>query len=249
MAFAVGFRKRFTNNWSAGATYLLSGNKDNASQFDRQPSNPFDLDDEFGTSQHDQRHRFTANWVWRLPHDFIFSGLVYGSSGNAVRSGRRDGSVANGLDLYGTAPAARGLIPRPICGLDPRFDAACSFLGIPDGTRIPRNAARADAVFRVDLRIGWQLYASEGVFIEPTLEIFNVFNRENFDPQTFNTNVGSSGYGQPGRSANQPLSPTPTSARRHRAVLGLRIRANPSPGLHGPGLFLCGSTVVSIHHL
>ena len=199
---SVAYTKRFTNNWSAGATYLLSRNRDNASQFDRQPSNPFDLDDEYGISEHDQLHRFTANWVWRLPHEFLFSGVVYSASGLARRA------ILSGADLYGTAPQSRGLIPRPTCGLEPRIAAACAQLGIPDGTRIPRNSIRSDSVFRVDLRFAWRLRISEGaVSIEPSFELFNLFNRENYDPRRYGTNLGSGAFGQPGRSSSLPYLP------------------------------------------
>ena len=158
----------------------------------------FDLEDEFGTSQHDQRHRLTANWVWQMPYNFIFSGLVFGASGLARLT------EAN-FDLFGDARRLRN--GRPTCGLDPRFDFACGVLGIPNGTRVPRNSFRSDSVFRVDIRFGWRAYLGEDDFIEPSIEVFNLFNRENYDPLTYNTNLGSSGFGSPGRSANLPYLP------------------------------------------
>jgi hypothetical protein len=48
---------------------------------------------------------------------------------------------------------------------------------------------------------------TEQVSIEPTFEVFNLFNRNNLDPATFNTNLGSPGFGNPGRSSNQPYLP------------------------------------------
>ncbi len=114
---SLAVTKRFTNRLSFGGTYLLSKNEDSTDDFDSFPSNNFDLEDEFGTSLNDQRHRFTSNWVWEMPYNFVFSGLVYGASGTARRT------VANGLDLFSTAPQPRGLLPRPTCGLDPRFSA------------------------------------------------------------------------------------------------------------------------------
>jgi hypothetical protein len=198
---AISVTKRFTNRLSFGSTYLLSKNEDNTDDFDSFPSNNFDVEDEYGTSLNDQRHRFTGNWVWEMPYNFVFSGLVYAASGTARRT------VANGLDLFSTAPQGRGLYPRPTCGLDPRFSRACGILGVPDGTRVPRNSFRTDDVFRVDIRIGWRARFSEKISVEPTLEVFNLFNRENHDPATFNTNLGSTGFGNPGRSSNQPYLP------------------------------------------
>jgi len=199
LAFAL--EKRFSDNFSFGATYLLSKNEDNTDDFDSFASNNFGLEDEYGTSLQDQRHRFTGNWVWQMPHNFIFSGLVYAASGQARRA------IASGQDLFATAPQGRGLLPRPTCGLEARFDPACDFLGIPDGTRVPRNPLRSDSALRVDLRIGWRANLKENLFLEPSLEIFNLFNRQNNDPSTYNTNLLSRTFGQPGRSANQPYLP------------------------------------------
>ncbi len=200
-ALSVSLQKRFQNNYSLGFTYLLSKNQDNFNDVFDYPSNMFDLADEYGTSLHDQRHRMTANWVWVLPYEFVFSGLMYTASGIARPT------VANGQDLFGIAPEQRGLSPRPTCGLDPQFDGACSVLGIADGTRVPRNAFRSDSVFRLDVRLGWRGYISEGVFVEPTLEVFNLFNRQNNDPRRFNTNLASGGFSAPGRSTNLPYLP------------------------------------------
>ncbi len=200
-ALSVALQKKFQNNYSFGLTYLLSKNEDSYNDVFDYPSNMFDLEDEFGTSQLSQTHRLTANWVWVMPHDFVFSGLLYTASGLARRT------VANGQDLFGIAPEQRGLSPRPICGLDPQFNAACAALGIADGTRIPRNAFQTDSVFRLDVRVGWRGYVSEEIFIEPTLEVFNLFNRQNNDPRRFNTNLASGGFGAPGRSTNLPYLP------------------------------------------
>jgi hypothetical protein len=197
---AVALDKRFSNRYSFGFTYLLSKNEDDFNDVFDQPSNPFDLEDEYSTSRNDQLHRVTANWVWSMPYDFTFSGLIYTASGVA-----RPSSAS--VDLYGSAPEGRGLQSRPICGLDPRFDTACSILGIPDGTRVPRNPFRSDAVFRIDIRFGWRGFITDQIFIEPSIEIFNLFNRENYDPSRYNTNLASGAFGQPGRSSNIPYLP------------------------------------------
>ncbi|MGH9337248.1 MAG: TonB-dependent receptor domain-containing protein, partial [Vicinamibacteria bacterium] len=61
---SIAVTKRFTNRLSFGGTYLLSKNEDNTDDFDSFPSNNFNVEDEFGTSLNDQRHRVTGNWVW-----------------------------------------------------------------------------------------------------------------------------------------------------------------------------------------
>jgi hypothetical protein len=197
---AVALDKRFSDKYSFGFTYLLSKNEDDFNDVFDQPSNHFDLEDEYGTSRTDQRHRVTANWVWSMPYNLTFSGLIYTASGRVL-------PASASVDLYGSAPEGRGLQSRPICGLDPRFDAACSFLGVPDGERVPRNPWRSESVFRVDVRISWRGFITDQMFIEPSLEVFNLFNRQNNDPSRYNGNLVSVGFGQPGRSSNIPYLP------------------------------------------
>jgi hypothetical protein len=49
------------------ASYTLSKTFDDASNYDEQPQNPFDLAGERGLSRQDQRQRFVFNALWDLP--------------------------------------------------------------------------------------------------------------------------------------------------------------------------------------
>jgi hypothetical protein len=202
--------KRFSNDYQFGVTYLLSKNEDDFSDVFEYPSNNFDLEDEFSTSAFDQRHRVTANWVTRLPYEVTFSGLLFMASGRAIPV------TVGGLDLFATAPEPRGRNARPTCGSDPRFDPGCRALSIADGQRVPRNAFRGDATYRVDMRVARTFRIGQRVGIEPSFEMFNVFNRENHDPTRFNNNLGSASFGTPGPTANQPYFP-------RQIQLGIRL--------------------------
>lgn len=197
----VAMNKRYSNRYQFGLTYLLSKNEDNFNDVFDLPSNTFDLEGEFSRSQSDQRHRFTANWITGLPYGFNVSGIVFAGSGFALPAN------TGNLDIFGTRPEPRGRAQRPTCGLDPRFDAACQLLGVPDGTRIPRNPFRSDSIFRIDFRVAKVFRFGEDVSVEPTFEVFNLFNRENFDPSSYNTNLNSTGFTNPGRSANLSFLP------------------------------------------
>jgi hypothetical protein len=192
----VAVNKRMSNNYLVGVTYLLSKTEDDHSGAFSYPNNMFDLDDEYGTSSRDQRHRFVANWVAQLPYEFSFSGVLFMASGQAL-------GISSGIDINGDGYSGGD---RPTCGLDSRFDAACSFLGIQDGQRIPRNPFYSDPIYRLDLRLT-RRFSVSGVNIDPIFEIFNVFNRENYDPGRYNRSLTSSQFGQPGRSDGLPYLP------------------------------------------
>ena len=158
----------------------------------------FDVNDEYSDSLQDQRHRFVANWVAQLPYRFIFGGIFFAGSGRAIAV------TTGGADLNGDGTSAGD---RPTCGRDARFSAACAALGIASGTRVPRNGLRSGPVYRLDLRFSRKFKLGPHSDLEPQVEAFNVFNRENDDPTTYNASLASARFGQPGRSAGLPYLP------------------------------------------
>ena len=72
---------------------------------------------------------------------------------------------------------------------------------------MPRNALRSDPVFRIDLRLSRRFEFGHGVYVDPMIEVFNLFNRQNYDPGTYNANLASARFGFPGRSAGLPYLP------------------------------------------
>jgi hypothetical protein len=189
----VALNRRMSGNYQFGLSYLLSANKDTGSSV----NNVFNLADEYGTSALDERHRLVGNWVTRLPYGLNFGGIFYASSGQAL-------SVSTGgIDINGDGSGAGD---RPTCGLDPRFNAGCATLGLSPGQRVPRNPLRSDSVFKLDLRVSRPI-AVRGIQVDPMLEIFNVLNRRNYAPGSYNTNLVSANFGQPGRSSLLMYSP------------------------------------------
>lgn len=59
---------------------------------------------------------------------------------------------------------------------------------------------------RLDLRIA-RRFTFGRVHVDPTIEVFNVLNRQNNDPGTYNTALSSPRFGAPGRSAELPYLP------------------------------------------
>jgi outer membrane receptor protein involved in Fe transport len=189
----LALTKRLSNNHQYGVTYLLSKNEDTSAT----ANNPFDIGSEFGRSSQDQRHRLTANWVVRLPYRFNFNGILFAASGQAL------GTSTGGVDINGDSSTGGD---RPICGLDPRFNPGCAALGIANGERVPRNPHFSDRVTRLDIRLS-RTFQLNGFRMEPLIEVFNVFNRENYDPGTYQISLANATFGAPGRSSGLPYQP------------------------------------------
>jgi outer membrane receptor protein involved in Fe transport len=199
----LALEKRFSHNYQFGITYLLSYNNDDVGASGAQsfPSNQFNMADEYGPSVFDQRHRLTFNWVTKLPAGFSFSGLAFAASGTARPV------IVGGADILGIAPVAQNTGARPTCGLDPSFAAACQALGVPNGTRVPVNPWRSSGAFRVDLRLARPIALSRGMELQPSLEVFNLFDRQNNDPAAYAINMTSPRFMRPGPSSSLPYLP------------------------------------------
>ena len=185
------------NNYQFGVTYLLSKNRDNHNGAFSTRTTCSIRTPTYGVSLQDQRHRFVGNWVSRLPvrHQLRRHRRGVGGTGRGINSG--------GVDVNGDGTTGGD---RPTCGVDPRFAPGCTFLAIPNGERVPRNALRSDAVYRLDLRLS-RPFRIARFAIDPTLEIFNVFNRENYDPLRYNNSLASARFGAPADPTPLPYLP------------------------------------------
>jgi Carboxypeptidase regulatory-like domain/TonB dependent receptor-like, beta-barrel len=193
------FTKRMSNRWQASATYTMAWFKDaSASPFahaivngrlTRQPLGftvAPDLGGEYTLAGAgatggggDQRHRAVFNGIWEVGYGFQLSGLYFYGSGE-----RR-------ITSYGG---------------DLRNEGAGSMNRLrPDGTVAPRNDLVGDPLHRVDLRIQrrFRLFGRAGV--DGILEVFNVFNHENFGSYT--TQESNASYGNPSFNNNIAYQP------------------------------------------
>ena len=168
----LGVTKRPTNNVSFQAYYTYSKDKSD----DDNERDPFsfryakvtDLDAEYGYSDRDQRHRFNSWLLWNAPLGIDLN----------VRYSYRS---AQPKSLSCVVSAA-------FCGVDAfgnsRFmaDAAAPADRInPDGSVTQRNLGRKDNEFSsFDFRLSKQFPLGNGLIVEPALDVFNLFNSENF---------------------------------------------------------------------
>jgi hypothetical protein len=168
----VGLTKRPTHNISFQAYYTYSKDKSD----DDNERDPFsfryakvtDLDAEYGYSDRDQRHRFNSWLLWNAP---------YGVDLNLRYSFRS--AQPKSLSC---------VVNSAFCGKDAfggeRFnaDAATPQDRInPDGSVTQRNLGRKDNEYSsLDFRLSKQFAIGSGMTLEPSLDVFNLFNSENF---------------------------------------------------------------------
>ncbi len=151
----VGANKRWTGKLQYQVYYTYSRDKSD----DDNERDPFsfryaritDLDKEYSWSDRDQRHRLNAFLLWQAPHALDVS-VRY-----AYRSAQPKSITATGADAA---------TPQD------RIN--------PDGTVTRRNLGRKDNEFNaLDLRLSRDFRVG-GLTIQPSLDVFNVFNSTNF---------------------------------------------------------------------
>jgi len=183
-AFALQAKKTFSQNYQFGGTYTVSKNDDNAtSERDTDgffgPSDPFNLNLDFGRSQLDIRHQFTSYAYVVLPAKIEFSTSITARSGRAY-------------------PAYRGYCPGPGSGYQDGFQCSNFFISairpaLNRGGLLPRFPFRGTNFAQWDVRLGreFPLLAKERLRLRVTAEAFNLTNRSNNFSNTagFSTNA------------------------------------------------------------
>ena len=153
--WTVGVTKRPSNNMQFQAFYTYS--KDFSD--DDNERDPFtfryakvtDLEAEYSYSDRDQRHRFNSWFLWNAPYGIDLN-VRYSYRSAQPQSITRTGAIAN--------------TPQD------RIN--------PDGTVTKRNLGRKDNEFSsLDFRVSKQ-FGLGAVTLEPALDVFNLFNAENF---------------------------------------------------------------------
>ena len=182
-ALQTAFTKRFSEGWQLSGTYTLSWLYD----ADGPPYSGWepvsfavvpDLANDYSLAATDQRHRAVLNGIWQLPYGFQVSGLYFYGSG--MRFG-----VSCGGDRRQTGDGAGRL---------------CA-----DGTILPRNSFVGQPVHRADMRFMRKFDLPGSVALDGMVEVFNVFNHENFG--SYVTDRSNARYGEPQQNTNVAYAP------------------------------------------
>jgi hypothetical protein len=189
------FTKRFANRWQANATYTLAWFRDeDPSPFtvalDR--TGPIatvlsplgfpvaeDIGGVYSLAATEQRHRATFNGIWDMGLGFQVSGLYFFGSGERF-------NTTWGADLRNMGVGGNARLR-------------------PDGTIVPRNSLVGEPIHRVDLRFTKRQRIVGRSTIDGMIEIFNLFNHENYGSYT--TQVSNARYGQPSFNNNVAYQP------------------------------------------
>ena len=155
------FHKRASRWASLRVSYTLSKSADTAGNFFfSTPQNNFDLRDEWGPSDNDQRHRLTI------------SGSLEASSGTKANGFRR---MLEGFQLSYILTYSSRLPFNVLTGNDRNFDT--NFNDRP--VNVGRNAGRGFDFMSLDLRLSRKFHITEALKLEAIVEGFNVLNRAN----------------------------------------------------------------------
>ena len=193
----VAFNQRATRWASFRVSYTLSKTIDNAGNFFfSAPQNNFDLRDDRGLSDNDQRHRLTVSGVLEAPlaqHESRLRRAI-------------DGLQLNYIFTYASA------LPFNIqTGTDRNFDT--NFNDRPVG--VGRNTGRGFDYASLDLRLARTFHFTERFSVEALAESFNTLNRVNWQLPNNIIGAGSIPLASFGR---------PTAAADPRQIqFGLRV--------------------------
>ena len=204
-ALQTAFTKRMANHWQASATYTLSRTK----VFDQLPLNPgcqypvttvagagqarcdvavtlpADVSENAWYAGKEQHNRVTFNGIWEGPYGLQLSGLyIFGDNGwETAQSGidvRNQGATGQ--------TSAQGRLRQ-------------------NGTIISRNGLDLPSIHRVDMRLQKRISITQKFRVDGILEVYNLFNRANYDPTLFTLNEQNAKYGQPNASTTLAYSP------------------------------------------
>lgn len=185
------FNRRMADELEWLATYTWSKTLDDASSFDEQPQNPFDLRAERSASLQDQRQRLAFDALWDLP-----IGPDEDAGNQPVH-----GWFERSFDHIEVAPifiAASGAPANPLIGVDANRTLAFPLAARPSG--YARNGLRLPATANLDLRVLKYFPRGRFAHLDVVAEAFNLLNHPNVSQLNPFFGLGPAplpGFGQP----------------------------------------------------
>jgi hypothetical protein len=164
--------RRMSDELGFSASYTLSKTFDDASYFDEQPQNPFDLAAENALSRQHQHQRFVFNALWELP--------IGDEKDKAANSKENMGWLTRTFSHVEIAPiftAESGGPVNPLTGLDSNRSHAFPLSARP--LDFGRNSLDAPKILALDLRVLKYFPLGESRRLDIVSEFFNLFNTAN----------------------------------------------------------------------
>jgi hypothetical protein len=141
--------RRLSNDVEFSGSYTLSKTLDDASDFDEQPQNPFDLAAEHAVSRQNQQQRFVFNALWNLP-------------------------IPGQIELAPLITQGTGRPINPLGGLNSNRSDAFPLSARPLG--LGRNSLQTPGIAIVDLGVVKTSNLGEHRHLDLITQIFNLFN-------------------------------------------------------------------------
>ena len=164
--------RRMSDELAFSASYTLSKTFDDASDFDEQPQNPFDLRGENAVSRQHQQQRFVFNALWELP-----VGQEEDKSGKSEESTGWLTETFSHIEVAPILTLESGRAANPLTGLDSNQSHAFPLSARPLG--LGRNSMNTPSLATMDLR-ALKYFPFGGVKrLDLVAEFFNLFNSAN----------------------------------------------------------------------
>jgi outer membrane receptor protein involved in Fe transport len=165
---SLAINKRFSNEIAVLASYTLSKVTDDASDFNEQPANPYNLQAERALSLQDVRNRFIVSGVFELPFGDE-EGKGKGKKNNLSKE------IFSNIEIAPIITLSSGRPVNALTGNDEEQSRAFPLVSHPLG--FSRNSLRTPNFFNTDLRIVKYVPLSESAKIDFAFEFFNLFNK------------------------------------------------------------------------
>jgi hypothetical protein len=167
VSFALN--RRLSNEFEFSAGYSLSKTFDDASDFDEQPANPFNLALERALSLQHQQQRLVFNALWELP-----------IGGEEAGKPAQDNWITRIFGHIEVAPiftVESGRPVNPLTGVDSSRNGAFPLSSRPLG--FGRNSVQSPALVNMDFRVLKYFPFGKSSHLDLVTEAFNLFNHSN----------------------------------------------------------------------
>jgi len=189
--------RRMNDELEFSASYTLSKTFDDASDFDEQPQNPFNLRAENAVSRQHQQQRFVFNALWDLP-----IGEEEDKNGKSEESTSWLTQTFSHIEVAPILTLESGRPVNTLTGLDSNQSHAFPLSARP--LSLGRNSLNTPALATVDFRVLKYFPFSGAKRLDLVTEFFNLFNSGNVSQ--INPVFGSSLTPMPG--FRQPIGGT-----------------------------------------
>jgi hypothetical protein len=169
---SLTINRRMSNELALSASYTLSKTYDDASDYDEQPQNPFNLAAENALSRQHQQQRFVFNALWDLP-----VGEEEEKGGKSEESSNWLTKTFSHIEVAPILTLENGRPVNPLTGLDSNQSHAFPLSARPLG--LGRNSLKTPALFTMDFRALKYFPFGRAKRFDVVAEFFNVFNSAN----------------------------------------------------------------------